>query len=147
MQEGVPQRIATLDTAGPADIAFLANPRYRSQLASTRAGCVIVAPAHAERIDVGPAAPEQRDQDAICYLLVEKAREGKTVARLKWGDPFLFDRGGEEALFLHEQGVHFEVVPGVPVGRAGHFLPTEKLSSTAATASSATASGSGRSRS
>lgn len=73
------------------------------------------APAHAERIDVGPAAPEQRDQDAICYLLVEKAREGKTVARLKWGDPFLFDRGGEEALFLHEQGVAFEVVPGVPV--------------------------------
>ncbi len=73
-----------------------------------------VAPAHAERIDVGPAAPEQRDQDAICYLLVEKAREGKTVARLKWGDPFVFDRGGEEALFLHEQGVHFEVVPGVP---------------------------------
>jgi uroporphyrinogen III methyltransferase/synthase len=73
-----------------------------------------VAPAHAERIDVGPAAPEQRDQEAICYLLAEKAREGKTVARLKWGDPFLFDRGGEEALFLHEQGVHFEVVPGVP---------------------------------
>ena len=73
-----------------------------------------VAPAHAERIDVGPAAPEQRDQDAICYLLAEKAREGKIVARLKWGDPFLFDRGGEEALFLHEQGVQFEVVPGVP---------------------------------
>jgi uroporphyrinogen III methyltransferase / synthase len=73
-----------------------------------------VAPAHAERIDVGPAAPEQRDQDAICYLIAEKAREGKIVARLKWGDPFLFDRGGEEALFLHEQGLHFEVVPGVP---------------------------------
>ena len=73
-----------------------------------------VAPAGAERIDVGSAAPERRDQDAICYLLAEKAREGKTVARLKWGDPFLFDRGGEEALFLHEQGVNFEVVPGVP---------------------------------
>jgi uroporphyrinogen III methyltransferase/synthase len=73
-----------------------------------------VAPEHAERIDVGPAAPEPRDQDAICYLLVEKAREGKTVARLKWGDPFLFDQGGEEALFLHEQGVPYEVIPGVP---------------------------------
>lgn len=72
------------------------------------------APKHAERIDVGPAAPEPRDQDAICYLLAEKAREGKTVARLKWGDPFLFDQGGEEALFLHEQGVQYEVVPGVP---------------------------------
>ncbi len=73
-----------------------------------------VAPETAERIDVGSAAPEQRDQEAICYLLAEKAREGKIVARLKWGDPFLFDRGGEEALFLHEQGVNFEVVPGVP---------------------------------
>ena len=73
-----------------------------------------IAPQHAERIDVGSAAPEPRDQDAICYLLAEKAREGKTVARLKWGDPFLFDQGGEEALFLHEQGVRYEVVPGVP---------------------------------
>lgn len=73
-----------------------------------------VAPKHAERIDVGSAAPEEGDQQAICYLLAEKAREGKNVARLKWGDPFLFDRGGEEALFLHEQGVNFEVVPGVP---------------------------------
>jgi uroporphyrinogen III methyltransferase/synthase len=36
------------------------------------------------------------------------------VARLKWGDPFLFDQGGEEALFLHEQGVRYEVIPGVP---------------------------------
>ncbi len=72
------------------------------------------APAHAERIDVGGAAPEPGDQDAICYLLAEKAREGKTVARLKWGDPFLFDQGGEEALFLHEQGVSYEVVPGIP---------------------------------
>jgi uroporphyrinogen III methyltransferase/synthase len=72
------------------------------------------APPQAERIDVGPAAPEERDQDAICFLLAEKAREGKVVARLKWGDPFLFDRGGEEALFLHEQGIEFEVVPGVP---------------------------------
>jgi uroporphyrinogen III methyltransferase/synthase len=72
------------------------------------------APAHAERIDVGGAAPEAMAQEAICYLLVEKAREGRVVARLKWGDPFIFDRGGEEALFLHEHGVPFEVVPGIP---------------------------------
>ena len=72
------------------------------------------APAAAERIDVGSAAPQPTDQEAICYLLAEKAREGKTVARLKWGDPFLFDHGGEEALFLHEQGIRFEVIPGVP---------------------------------
>jgi uroporphyrinogen III methyltransferase / synthase len=68
----------------------------------------------AERIDVGDAAPREIAQDAICLLLVEKAREGRMVVRLKWGDPFVFDSGGKEALFLHEQGVPFEVVPGVP---------------------------------
>ena len=77
-----------------------------------------LAPARAERIDVGRPAREATDQDAISYLLAEKAREGKVVARLKLGDPFLFDRGGEEALFLHEQGIPFEVVPGVPVSLA-----------------------------
>ena len=68
----------------------------------------------AERIDVGPAAPRPLEQDAICLLLAEKAGEGNTVARLKWGDPFVFDSGGREALFLHEQGLPFEVVPGIP---------------------------------
>ena len=72
----------------------------------------------AELIDVGTAAPQPMEQEAISYLLVEKAREGKLVARLKWGDPFVFDRGGEEALFLHEHGVAFEVVPGIPAGIA-----------------------------
>jgi uroporphyrinogen III methyltransferase/synthase len=70
----------------------------------------------AEKIDVGLAAPHALDQEAICYLLAEKAREGKVVARLKWGDPFVFDHGGSEALFLHEQQVRFEVIPGVPAG-------------------------------
>src|SRR5712671_5040796 len=69
----------------------------------------------AEKIDVGGPAPQPLEQEAICYLLAEKAREGKTVARLKWGDPFVFDTGGTEGLFLHEHGVRFEVVPGVPV--------------------------------
>src|SRR5262245_11962372 len=68
----------------------------------------------AEKIDVGLAAPQPLAQEAISYLLVEKAREGKVVARLKWGDPYTFDRGGQEALFLHEHGVPFEVVPGIP---------------------------------
>lgn len=72
----------------------------------------------AEKIDVGLAAPRPLDQEAICYLLADKAREGKTIARLKWGDPFVFDSGGSEALFLHEQGLPFEVVPGVPAGIA-----------------------------
>lgn len=76
------------------------------------------APAGAELIDVGHAAPQPLEQEAICYLLAEKAREGRTVARLKWGDAFVFDRGGAEALFLHEQGVGFEVVPGIPAAVA-----------------------------
>ena len=66
--------------------------------------------AEAEKIDVGVAAPQPLEQEAICYLLAEKAREGKTVARLKWGDPFVFDRGGPEALFLHEQGVTLSLI-------------------------------------
>ena len=73
----------------------------------------------AERIDVGAAAPKPLDQDAICFLIAEKAREGQTVARLKWGDPFVFDSGGKEALFLHEQGIPFEVVPGIPAAIGG----------------------------
>src|SRR2546421_5916459 len=73
----------------------------------------------AEKIDVGVAAPQPLEQEAICYLLAEKAREGKTVARLKWGDPFVFDRGGAGGPFLHEAGVQLEVVAGVPAGHAG----------------------------
>src|SRR5947207_1067467 len=67
----------------------------------------------AERIEVGAPAEQSLAQDAISLLLVEKARDGHSVARLKWGDPFVFDSGGKEALFLHEQNVPFEVVPGV----------------------------------
>ena len=67
----------------------------------------------AELIDVGPAAPQRLEQEAISLLLAEKAREGRRVARLKWGDPFVFDTGGKEAIFLHEHGIPFEVVPGI----------------------------------
>ena len=72
----------------------------------------------AEIISVGTAVPEPVAQAAISYLVADKAREGLVVARLKWGDPFVFDRGGEEALYLREQGVPFEVVPGVPASVA-----------------------------
>jgi uroporphyrinogen III methyltransferase/synthase len=75
-----------------------------------------LARAGAELIDVGVAAAKPTAQEAISYLVAEKAREGKLVARLKWGDPFVFDRGGEEALYLHEQRIPFEVVPGIPAG-------------------------------
>jgi uroporphyrinogen III methyltransferase/synthase len=71
-------------------------------------------PPHAELVDVGKEPKRhRRSQDEINSLLIEKAREGKTVVRLKGGDPFVFGRGGEECQALSEAGVLYEVIPGV----------------------------------
>lgn len=69
----------------------------------------------AERIFVGKRGgkPSER-QDAIHARMLDAAQQGKVVARLKGGDPFLFGRGSEEAEYLVDHGIPFEVVPGVP---------------------------------
>lgn len=82
---------------------FLASPLLLANASS-----------HAEIIYVGKKGSDHTlSQDKINALIVEKARAGKTVARLKGGDPFIFGRGAEEAEVLINEGISFEIVPGI----------------------------------
>ena len=80
-------------------------------------------PKHCERIYVGKKKSVHAfPQEEICAMMIDRARRGLTVVRLKGGDPFMFGRGGEEVEALAEAGVPFEVVPGVtsPLGIAAY---------------------------
>lgn len=108
--------------AGPGDPALLTVKGKRClQEADVIVGDYLAdqrilawAPKWAEYIYVGKKAGcHAKEQEDISRLLVKEAKEGKCVVRLKGGDPFVFGRGGEEALLLEEEGIPFEVVPGV----------------------------------
>lgn len=71
-------------------------------------------PAHAEKIDCGKYGGKHTlEQEEIEALIVDRARKGMNVVRLKGGDPFLFGRGGEELEILRNAGIPVEMVPGV----------------------------------
>ena len=76
-------------------------------------------PPEVERHYAGKSAGKHTmPQEEINELLVRLANEGKTVARLKGGDPFVFGRGGEEALYLKQSGIDYEIIPGITAGVA-----------------------------
>lgn len=76
-------------------------------------GVLALASPHAELIDVGKRPGQGVAQDLINLLLVQLAGDGRRVVRLKGGDPFVFGRGGEEALALAAHGIPCEIVPGI----------------------------------
>lgn len=114
--------IVYLVGAGPGDAGLLtlrgAELLGRAQVvvydALVNPDLLRLAPRDAELVYGGKRAREHAiPQEELNQLLVAKAREGKTVVRLKGGDPYLFGRGGEEAEELADAGVPFEVVPGI----------------------------------
>ncbi len=120
--------IVYLVGAGPGDAGLLT---VRGAELLARAGVVVydalvnkdllrLAPPAAELIYAGKRSSDHAiPQDKLNQLLVEKAKAGFCVVRLKGGDPYVFGRGGEEAVELEEAGVPFEVVPGVTSSIAG----------------------------
>jgi len=81
---------------------------------------LLLAKMGAKKIYVGKrGGKEYMKQPEINDLLVSLARQGLTIARLKGGDPCIFGRGGEEALFLRENGIPFEIIPGITSAIAG----------------------------
>lgn len=113
-----------------ADVVLYDALVHRDQLARCKPG--------AEKVAVGKrAGHESPSQADINAQMLRHARAGKIVARVKGGDPYLFGRGSEEALFLARHGIPFEVVPGVPsplaaTAYAGFSLTHRDLASSVA---------------
>jgi uroporphyrin-III C-methyltransferase len=107
--------------AGPGDPALLTRKALarlrRADLVLYDAlvdGRVLALARRAQRFFVGKRAGRHAlTQPEIHAVMIRAARRGRQVVRLKGGDPFVFGRGGEEALALHEAGVPFDVVPGI----------------------------------
>lgn len=130
LDRGWPQQPGSvvLVGAGPGDPGLLTLKALRAlneadvilhdRLAS--ADVLALARRDADRISVGKLPGENHDatQARIHRLMAEHARAGRRVVRLKGGDAFIFGRGGEELEFLREQGVRYEVVPGVTAALA-----------------------------
>jgi len=114
--------------AGPGDPELMTVKGMRRLMAAdvvvydrlVGQGILELIPENAERIDVGKTAGNHPvPQEEISRLLLEKAQEGKNVVRLKGGDSFVFGRGGEEIELLVQNGIPFEVVPGITSAIAG----------------------------
>src|SRR3954469_588132 len=112
--------------AGPGDPGLLTlRAKELIESADVVLSDKLVAPealalARGEVVDVGKVGGGERvEQEETNRLLVEHAKAGSTVVRLKGGDPFVFGRGGEEAQVCREHGIPFEVVPGATAGIAG----------------------------
>jgi uroporphyrinogen III methyltransferase/synthase len=103
--------VRAVELIGAADVILYDRLIPPEALSHARADAEIV---YVGKQGEGPQFP----QDDTHRLLLEHARAGRRVVRLKGGDPFVFGRGGEEALVLQEAGIPFEVVPGVTAGVA-----------------------------
>src|SRR6267378_1273436 len=130
MQNKTPQKEGRvyLVGAGPGDLGLVT---LRAKQCIERADVIVYdhlanpemlswAREDAEIVYAGKKAGEHAlPQDEINRLLIEKARAGKEVVRLKGGDPFVFGRGAEEAKAIVDAGIGFEVVPGITSAIAG----------------------------
>ena len=123
-----PSGVVYLVGAGPGDPGLLTR-RGEALLRSAETvvydrlvdpSLLELCPATTDRLYVGKAAGRHAlSQQQINAVLVRLGRAGRRVVRLKGGDPFVFGRGGEEALALREAGIRFEIVPGVTSAVAG----------------------------